>query len=318
MTSVPPSPCCVPGRARLTQLETSAALSIARRRVGRGSTEGMAKLDGGPFLMGSEASDTLPGDGEGPVRRIIVDPFYISKTPVTTGQFAEFMAAAGYRTEAERFGWSFVFRNQVSHPQAELSVPGAPWWYRVDDATWNRPFGPDAATTAQEDHPAVHVSFNDAQAYCEWSGTRLPTEAEWEYASRGGLEQQTYPWGDELTPDGVHMCNIWQGTFPELDLAEDGYSGTAPVTSYSPNGYGLYTTIGNVWEWCADYFDAEWHVMASPLNPVGPPAGTKRVLKGGSYLCHASYCRRYRNAARTGNAPDTSGGNIGFRVVRDV
>jgi len=202
------------------------------------------------------------------------------------------------------------------------ALSATPWWVRVDGADWAHPEGLghslQGPTPERADHPVVQVSWNDTQAYCEWAGVRLPTEAEWEFAARGGLEQKSYPWGDELTPDGRHMCNIWQGTFPDVDLAEDGYSAPAPVDSFAANGYGLYTVVGNTWEWCADYFDPQWRQTATPVNPVGPPSGTTRVMKGGSYLCHASFCFRYRNAARTANTPDSATGNIGFRVVRDV
>jgi formylglycine-generating enzyme required for sulfatase activity len=276
----------------------------------------MARLDGGSFLMGSDAPEAFPTDGEGPVRRVTLDPFFVSTRPVTNAQFAEFVEATGYRTEAERFGWTFVFQNQVQG--CGEPVPGSRWWQRVNGACWSRPYGPDSSVAGIAGHPVVHVSHHDAQAYCEWAGTRLPTEAEWEYAARGGREQNTYPWGGELEPGGRHVCNVWQGTFPDIDLAEDGFAGTAPADSYDPNGYGLYTVIGNVWEWCADYFHVDWHVLASRLNPVGPAEGLRRVVKGGSYLCHESYCRRYRNSARTSNSPDTSAGNLGFRVVRDI
>jgi formylglycine-generating enzyme required for sulfatase activity len=283
----------------------------------------MVRLDGGRFLMGSESPEAFPGDGEGPVRQVLLDPFYISKFPVTNAQFAEFISRTGYITDAQRWGWSFVFRNHVPEPQRGPALPATPWWVRVDNANWLYPEGPSPEGANQPaaerpHHPTVQVSWNDAQAYCDWAGVRLPTEAEWEFAARGGLEQKIYPWGDELMPDGRHMCNIWQGTFPDLDLAEDGFSSPAPVNSFEPNGYGLYTVAGNVWEWCADYFDAQWHQTASPVNPVGPASGTTRVMRGGSYLCNKSYCFRYRNAARTANTPDSATGNIGFRVARDL
>jgi sulfatase modifying factor 1 len=316
--SLPPPPCCVPARARLLQLNQSRLSSAERRRVTAGSTADMVLLDGGRFLMGSESPEAFASDGEGPVRQVLLDPFYISKFPVTNVQFAEFVSRTGYATEAQRWGWSFVFRNHVPEAERGPALAATPWWVRVDGADWAHPEGPHHPAEERTHHPVVQVSWNDAQAYSDWAGVRLPTEAEWEFAARGGLEQTTYPWGDDLMPGGSHMCNIWQGTFPDIDLAEDGFSAPAPVDSFAPNGFGLYTVVGNVWEWCADYFDARWHQTATPVNPLGPPSGTKRVMKGGSYLCHASFCFRYRNAARTANTPDSATGNIGFRVVRDV
>jgi formylglycine-generating enzyme required for sulfatase activity len=308
----------VPSRARLQQLDVSRRGSAERRRVTSGSTADMAKLDGGRFLMGGDSPDVYATDGEGPLREVTLDPFYISKYAVTNEQFVEFVRQSGYVTEAQRWGWSFVFRNHVPEAERGPAVGGTPWWVRVDRADWWHPEGPGSAAEARPHHPVVQVSWSDAAAYCEWAGVRLPTEAEWEYAARGGLGQKTYPWGDELMPGGRHLCNIWQGVFPDTDLAEDGFSAPAPVDSYEPNGFGLYTVVGNVWEWCADYFDPRWHQTATRVNPVGPPSGLTRVMKGGSYLCHASFCFRYRNAARTANTPESATGNIGFRVARDV
>jgi formylglycine-generating enzyme required for sulfatase activity len=321
----PPSPCCVPSKQRLTQLAVSIRSSAERPRATTGSLENMVRLDAARFHMGSESPEAFPADGEGPVRQVTLSAFHISKFAVTNRQFAKFVRRAAYRTEAERFGWSFVFRNHL--PDAiggtgfSLSwrtMPGTRWWVRVDGADWAHPEGPDSSVLARPDHPVVHVSWYDALAYCAWAGYRLPTEAEWEYAARGGLDQKTYPWGDELTPHGRHMCNIWQGVFPDTDLGEDGFTTVAPVDSFPPNGFGLCNAVGNTWEWCADYFDPLWHIQATNVEPAGPPSGATRVTKGGSYLCHESYCRRYRNAARTGTAPDTSTGHIGFRVARDV
>jgi len=276
----------------------------------------MVRLDAARFYMGSESPEAFPTDGEGPVRQVTLSAFYISEFAVTNRRFAEFVRTTGYRTEAERFGWSFVFRNHVPELVSGPAMPGTPWWVRVEGADWAHPWG--SAMRCHLNHPVVHVSWNDAFAYCAWAGYRLPTEAEWEYAARGGLDRKTYPWGDELTPAGRHMCNIWQGVFPDADLGEDGFTTVAPVDSFAPNGFGLCNAVGNTWEWCADYFDPIWHIQATCVDPTGPPSGATRVTKGGSYLCHESYCRRYRNAARTGTPPDTSTGHIGFRVARDV
>jgi formylglycine-generating enzyme required for sulfatase activity len=282
----------------------------------------MVKLAGGPFLMGTNSTEGFPADGEGPVREITLDPFYIDAAPVTNAQFAEFLQATCYRTEAERFGWSFVFQGHIPEEQRATlvkdTVLAAPWWCKVERAAWDHPEGPDSNVAGRENHPVTHVSWNDAAEFARWAGKRLPTEAEWEFAARGGLEQKRYPWGDELTPEGRHVCNIWQGEFPTLDLAEDGYAGTSPVKAYPANGYGLYSLSGNTWEWCADWFHRSYHLVGARSNPIGPAQGGARVMRGGSYLCHASYCNRYRVAARTANSPDSSTTNIGFRCVRDV
>ncbi len=275
-------------------------------------------LPGGKFLMGTNDTVGFPDDGEGPIREVSVKPFYIDKFAVTNAQFAKFIEASNYRTEAEEFGWSFVFYSFLSDSTAKKvtqTVAGTPWWTVVEGAYWKRPEGPESDISSRMDHPVVHVSWNDALAYCQWSGKRLPTEAEWEYAARGGLSQKMYPWGDELTPDGNHQCNIWQGSFPRTNRIEDGYAGTAPVDTYEPNDYGLYNVSGNVWEWCSDWFTKRVDQKGGLDNPQGPQSGETKSMRGGSYLCHKSYCNRYRVAARSSNTPDSSTGNIGFRCV---
>lgn len=274
----------------------------------------LVALLGGEYLQGADDPDGHPADGEGPVRRVRLDPFRMATTAVTNAEYGSFVKATGYRTEAERLGWSYVFSGFVRR-RALGTAAGTSWWLAVPGSCWSNPEGPGSDVSRRQHHPVVHVTHADAVAYCAWAGTRLPTEAEWEFAARGGLEQRRFPWGDELTPRGGHRCNIWQGTFPVRNTGADGHLGTAPVKSYRPNGYGLYNMAGNVWEWCADWFGTE-HPRDEPIvNPTGPPTGEARVLRGGSYLCHASYCNRYRVAARTSSAPDTSAGNTGFRVA---
>jgi formylglycine-generating enzyme required for sulfatase activity len=263
----------------------------------------MVGLPGATFLMGTEDPVGFPADGEGPVREVSVEGFLVDPCVVTAAEFAEFVDDTGWTTDAEKFGWSYVFAGflPAALRAASPRLPETPWWCGVHGATWRAPEGPGSDLDGRLDHPVVHVSWHDAVAYCAWSGKRLLTEAEWEYAARGGLVQKRYPWGDELTPGGRHMCNIWQGQFPVRNTAEDGYRGTAPVDAFEPNGFGLYNVSGNVWEWCAD-----------------PWGGDGRVMRGGSYMCHDSYCNRYRVAARTRNTADSSGGNLGFRCARDA
>ncbi len=282
----------------------------------------MARMEGGSFMMGTETDQGFPADGEGPVRQVHVDPFYVDTFPVTVETFDEFVTATGYVTEAERYGWSFVFHTQLPPERyqslAEDTVAGHEWWCKVTKADWRHPEGPGSHIDDRRDHPVTHVSHADAWAYCDWAGKRLLTEAEWEFCARGGREQQAYPWGDELVPGGRHLCNIWQGTFPSQDTGEDGYRGPCPVDAFPPNDFQIYSMTGNAWEWCADWFDPAYHVTATRRNPVGPPKGAARVMRGGSFLCHDSYCNRYRVAARTSNTPDSSTSNLGFRCARDT
>jgi len=276
----------------------------------------MALLPAGEFLMGSEDRLAYPDDGEGPVRRVRVSPFHIDVAAVTNEAFSSFVDDSGYVTEAERIGWSLVFVGFVEDGlQPEPGVGPAPWWRRVAGASWRHPEGPGSSVDGREDHPVVHVTWNDAHAYATDRGKRLATEAEWEYAARGGLAGQPYPWGVELEPDGTHLMNVWQGRFPRSNTCADGYSGTCPVDAFPPNGYGLHNMTGNTWEWCADWFSRAFDSGDRRANPKGPRAGTHKTVRGGSYLSHASYCRRYRVSARSLQPPDTSTGDLGFRCA---
>ncbi len=287
--------------------------------------ERMVQLPGGTFEMGTDDDVGFPADGEGPARSVTVSSFYIDRYAVTNAQFLAFVQDSGYETDAERFGWSFVFEDflpEAARPHVMDRVPDAPWWVAVEGASWLRPEGP-GSNVFEDDrtlHPVTQVSWQDAMAYADWAGVRLPTEAEWEYAARGGLTGKRYPWGDELEPDGSHRCNIWQGEFPQHNTGDDGYLGTAPVNAFEPNGHDLYNVSGNVWEWCADWFSADYHTTPryDYTDPSGPEEGDERVMRGGSFLCHQSWCNRYRVAARSKNTPDSGTGNIGFRCVVDV
>jgi len=289
---------------------TWSAPRAARRKALDSS--GMAHIPGGPFLMGSDSPDTFVDDGEGPAREVQLSPHLIDTTAVSNAAFAEFVADTAYVTDAEREGWSFVF-HALLHPQARSAVregvvPDAPWWLAVERACWHAPEGPGSSIGTRSKHPVVHVSWHDASAYAAWCGKRLPSEAEWERAARGGLVQAAYPWGDELRPEGQHRCNIWQGRFPDIDTGDDGYIGTCPVDAFEPNGHGLYNMSGNVWEWCADRWGPDEQHDADPA----------RLIRGGSYLCHASYCNRYRVSARHHNHPASTTGHMGFRCAADA
>ena len=314
--------CCTASRPATTKKKSKPNKRTKKRKnAARTSVGDSVSIEGTAFMMGTADEVGFPEDGEGPVREVEVTSFRIDATAVTNAQFSRFVKDTGYRTEAERFGWSFVFHSFVPEETAtrvDQTVAITPWWWPVDGATWSNPEGPETNLAGRWDHPVVHVSWNDAIAFCDWAGKRLPTEAEWELAARGGKQGARYPWGDELTPEGQHLCNIWQGTFPDADSEEDGFAGTAPVKSFPPNGFGLYNVSGNVWEWCSDWFSPDFHLKGPQKNPRGPESGDAKAMRGGSYLCHESYCNRYRIAARSANTPDSSTGNLGFRCAQDL
>ena len=256
-------------------------------------------------------------DGEGPRRRISLNGFGIDACTVTNARFATFVEATGYRTDAERYGWSFVFfQHIVGDADTCHPVVGVEWWRRVEGAMWCQPEGPGSDIGDRADHPVVHISQNDAIAFATWSGGRLPSEAEWEHAARGGLTGVEFPWGnDEPCDDGPYHCNIWQGSFPTRNTVADGFASTAPARSFRPNGYGLYNMCGNVWEWCADRFQVRSLARSARDRNANATRDGLVVQKGGSVLCHKSYCYRYRIAARIGSSPDTSISHSGFRVA---
>jgi len=305
--------CCQPGATPSVATEKPEPVFMQRTAS---ITTASITMDGGWFLMGSE-DNPYPEDGEFPERRVYVDPFSLAESCVTIDEYQTFVSATGYLSVAEQIGSSFVFYQQVESPDQYSAPSHAPWWRQVPGACWHSPNG----TINQQDdigtHPVTHIARIDALAYCQWSGTRLPTESEWEYAARGPLVSKPYPWGDDLTPNGQHRANLWQGDFPEHNTGEDGFTSTAPVTAYGRSGFGHFNMIGNVWEWVSDRF-TDRHSPRPVKNPTGPLNGHRFVAKGGSYLCHASYCARYRTSSRQGLPADTTAGNIGFRVVVEV
>ncbi len=281
---------------------------------------GMQRLDGGRFRMGSAEHYRE----EAPVREVEVGGFWIDRTPVTNRDFARFVAETGYATLAERTPAAADYPGAdpalLVPGSAVFTPPGRPvsladeraWWRYVPGACWRVPAGPEGPAAAPL-HPVVHVALEDAQAYAGWAGKELPTEAEWEFAARGGLDGAPYAWGDELQPEGAWLANVWQGPFPHRDTAEDGFAGTSPVGAYPPNGYGLVDMIGNVWEWTST--PGATAAPASCCVPAPPAAAATHVIKGGSYLCAPSYCARYRPAARQLLTPDSATGHLGFRCV---
>ncbi len=285
----------------------------------------MVWIPGGEFRMGS--ADFYPE--EAPVHHAVVDGFWMDEHPVTVAEFRRFVKATGHVTNAE------IAPVAGDYPGAdpELLVPGSlvfrkstgpvplddfrNWWSWVPGADWTRPEGPGSNVGGRERHPVTHVAYADVLAYVQWAGKDLPTEAEWEYAARGGLDGAVYPWGDEFAPKGRMMANTWQGEFPWQNLVLDKFEGTSPVAAFPPNGYGLYDVVGNVWEWTSDFYTAS-HAVESCCAPAAPHAEEtipRRMIKGGSHLCAPNYCLRYRPAARQSEAEDTSTAHLGFRCI---
>ena len=302
--------------------------------------EGMLHVPGGTYRMGSDRH--YPE--EAPIHRVTVDGFWIDRTPVTNRQFRKFVNATGYVTFAELTPKAEDYPNALPHMLKAGSLVFTPprqavdlrcwgeWWTFKFGANWRRPYGPRSNISGLDDHPVVHVAYRDVEAYAEWAGKQLPTEAEWEFAARGGLDDAEFAWGDELTPGGKHMANTWQGNFPHENLAADGFERTSPVTAFPPNGYGLHDMIGNVWEWTTDWYSPKHEADAPkacciPENPRGGLEDAsydsrdpkcripRKVLKGGSHLCAPNYCRRYRPAARHAEPIDTSASHVGFRCI---
>ncbi|WP_246371176.1 formylglycine-generating enzyme family protein [Marilutibacter penaei] len=302
---------------------------------------GMAWIEGGAFLMGSDQH--YPE--EAPAHRVSVGGFWIDRHCVTNDEFARFVEATGHVTKAEQPADPADYPGADPALLAPASVVFIPtpgpvdlrnhyhWWHYVAGADWRHPHGPGSSVDGKGDHPVVHVAFEDAAAYAAWAGKRLPTEAEWEFAARGGLDAAEFCWGDDFVPGGAHMANTWQGEFPWQNLEEDGHAGTAPVGSFPPNGHGLFDMAGNVWEWTTDWYQEHTaipqHACCTLENPRGGTAEAsidprnpavripRRVMKGGSHLCAPNYCRRYRPAARMAQPVDTSTCHLGFRCVAD-
>jgi len=327
----------------------SFAIVFGVTRYFRSTPAGMVLIPGGEYLMGTEGETAHKN--EQPAHRVRISAFLMDEHEVTNTQFREFVEATKYVTTAEKPPDWEELKQQLPpgtpKPPAEMLVAGsmvfiptkervptnnaALWWKWTPGACWNHPEGPESNLNGRDDHPVVHVSWYDATEYAKWAGKRLPTEAEWEYASRGGKASEIFNWGNKgLTDTDGTKANVWQGHFPNENTKVDGWERTAPVKSYPPNGFGLYDMAGNAWEWCSDWYRADAYTKSRSNsimdNPKGPtesldpnePYSPKRVIRGGSFLCHVSYCESYRNAARRGNSPDTGMSHVGFRCVKDV
>ncbi|XP_049659512.1 inactive C-alpha-formylglycine-generating enzyme 2 isoform X1 [Accipiter gentilis] len=300
------------GGAGLALLACCWALGSSRALRAFGKDENMVQLPGGKFQMGSSSLEKR--NEEGPVREVMVKPFAVDKYPVTNRDFREFVREKKYKTEAEAFGWSFVFEDFVSEElkkKVTQKLESAPWWLPIEKAFWRQPSGPGSGIKDRLDYPVLHVSWNDAQAFCAWKGKRLLAEEEWEFAARGGLEQRVYPWGNKFQPN---RTNLWQGDFPRVDTAEDGYHGVSPVAAFPPqNNYGLYDLLGNTWEWTASEY-------LTPGLSSRQHAQNMRVLRGASWIDTAdgSANHKARVTTRMGNTPDSASDNLSFRCAADI
>lgn len=300
--------CCTPSRnGPLPDQETFQAIAS-------GATEARVHFSGGRSFVGTNRPE-LPQDGEGPQRAVKLGPFWLDTYPVTNARFAAFVSATGYSTEAERFGWSPVFRGLLDQHALPHTSAGMPWWIRVDGACWHSPEGPGSSVAGRENHPVVHMSWADATNFAHWCGGRLPSEAEWEHAARGGLDDPKFPWGNAEPGERDIFANIWQGEFPNSNTLADGYLGTSPVASFRANGAGLFDMAGNVWEWTSDAFRVRSLGRQARERNALASRTKEKVLKGGSFLCHVSYCYRYRIAARSALTADSSASNTGVRVA---
>ena len=319
MSHVSNRPCCAPSAQATDAADTSrkpeSAVDLGQPT--QRSTQGQVFVRGGSFAMGDHFDEGEPSDGETPVHIVEVGDFHLDATCVTNAQFTSFVEATGYVTEAEELGVSAVFHLAFRGAPADVlsRVEEAPWWLAVRDAHWRQPEGAGSGIEDRQDHPVVHVTWNDANSYADWAGKRLPTEAEWEYAARGGLAGARFVWGDDLMPSGEWQCNIWQGDFPVRNTEEDGFLTTAPVRTFTPNPFGLYQMAGNVWEWCADWFDPTFYA-ASPLDV---PQGTRYGLDARDARGVVPVSRLLLLPLQSGravvNTPDSASGNLGFRCA---